>query len=301
MRSDPRIALFNQKGNFMNVLIIGGTGTVGSAIASELDRFGANVSILCRSVKSSIQAETLGATPVYGNIEEPVRWCNALDKYDAIIHSACTFDALMGLVDTLLVQALLESLSILSKRTKVIYTGGVWCFGDTKGIATEESIKEPVAEFSWMNLNAKMLLNSDEVTPLVIHPANVVRVQESYVPKVMHREFIESNSVVIPHSGQAHLPLVEANNLAQLYRLALDSEHSHREYIGVAETGIERNELATLLSGKAFDAAKDTVKDIDFWIEKYGAWANGYSLDQRFSSQRAINELEWTPQKILSL
>jgi len=56
-----------------------------------------------------------------------------------------------------------------------------------------------------------------------------------------------------------------------------------------------------LLSGKAFDAAKDTVKDIDFWIEKYGAWANGYSLDQRFSSQRAINELEWTPQKILSL
>jgi len=284
----------------MNVLIIGGTGTIGSAIASELSMYGANVSILCRSQKSCIKAEILEATPVYGNIEEPAQWCHSLQSYDAIIHSACTFDDLMGLVDTLLVNALLESLSGFPKRAKVIYTGGVWCFGNTKGVANEDSFKEPVAEFSWMNLNAKMLLRSDHIAPLVIHPANVVRAEESYVPRVMHLEYNDSNCVVLPHSAQAHMPLVEVNNLAQLYRLALDSEHSHREYIGAAEAGVERAKLATLLSGKAFDQANDDVKNIDYWVEKYGAWANGYSLDQRFSAQRAINELEWVPQKILS-
>lgn len=66
------------------------------------------------------------------------------------------------------------------------------------------------------------------------------------------------------------------------------------EFIAVDETGVEVQQLANTLV-KNQDEQTVVEKPIDYWIEKYGAWANGYKLNQQFSAQHAQDVLGWEP------
>ena len=55
----------------MKVLILGGTGQIGSQVALRVQALGAEVTILCRSSRSRELAERLGCSPLTGNLSAP--------------------------------------------------------------------------------------------------------------------------------------------------------------------------------------------------------------------------------------
>ncbi len=65
----------------MNVLVLGGTGTVGSRVAHELLKTGADVSVLTRDAKKPVPA---GATPVTGDLLDPSTIRSAFAGRDAV-------------------------------------------------------------------------------------------------------------------------------------------------------------------------------------------------------------------------
>ncbi len=65
----------------MNVLVLGGTGTVGSQVVRELLRRGADVSVLTRDVKKALAA---GARPVAGDLLDPSTIRSAFAGRDAV-------------------------------------------------------------------------------------------------------------------------------------------------------------------------------------------------------------------------
>ena len=75
----------------MRVLLLGGTGFIGSAVLSELRRRGHSVLALARSDASARKARELGAGVVGGDIEMPEVWVAGLPPVDAVIHSLLHF------------------------------------------------------------------------------------------------------------------------------------------------------------------------------------------------------------------
>src|ERR1700737_2357293 len=137
--------------NELRILVLGGTGSIGSAVVRELIGRGHEVHGLARSEASATKLAGLGATPLPGDIASPEAWITRLPQLDAVIHAACDFDSDMGAIDRRLLDYLPPSLGAQANRPRFITTGGCWLFGATgEGIATEETALDPLQAFAWM-------------------------------------------------------------------------------------------------------------------------------------------------------
>ncbi|MFP4511243.1 MAG: NAD-dependent epimerase/dehydratase family protein [Spirochaetaceae bacterium] len=90
----------------MRVLVLGGTGSIGTSVVDALHRRNHEVSVLCRSDASAEKARALGAAVVGGSIEAPDGWIEQLVESDAVIHLATGFGPDAGDVDRDLLDAL---------------------------------------------------------------------------------------------------------------------------------------------------------------------------------------------------
>ena len=158
----------------MQVLILGGTGSIGAPVVRALVGRGHRVIALARSDSSATKAASLGANPLGGDIAEAERWLPALPPLDAVVHLACDFGSDMVDVDRRLLDRLLPHLAAQPNQATFIYTGGCWLFGATgDDVANEQAPFRPLPAFAWMVPHLQRVLESEGVAPIVIHPAMV--------------------------------------------------------------------------------------------------------------------------------
>jgi len=115
----------------VQVLILGGTGSIGAPVVRALVGRGHHVIALARSNSSATKAASLGANPLGGDIAAVERWLPALPPLDAVVHLACDFGSDMVDVDSRLLDGLLPHLAAQPNQATFIYTGGCWLFGAT--------------------------------------------------------------------------------------------------------------------------------------------------------------------------
>lgn len=272
------------------MLILGGTGKIGRAISKELLSYNHNVTILCRSLASEEKAESLGAKTLSGNIKKPDIWVPEIHEFDGIIHAASTNSPEMGEVDTILVSAVLDELKRSEQNIPFLYTGGIWLFGDSKGeIIDEDWDYNSISAFKAFTDNAQRILETENIHGIVIHPANVVPQKAPHVPEILLEETKDGNALQLPVALTIHWPVVTLNDLAGLYRLALLESPAQEEYIACTKN-MSLSEMVEQISNirQVVTVAKSK------WIEKYGSWVEGYFLNQKVSSQKAIKQLGFT-------
>ncbi|MCC2617113.1 NAD(P)H-binding protein [Aestuariibacter halophilus] len=275
----------------MHVMILGGTGNIGAAIVNQLHQQGATLSVLCRSTASCQKAESMGATPLQGDLCDPTRWARHLQTADALVHVACNFDHAMAATDHHVTTAIIEQAKIRSAALKVLYTGGIWCFGSADEVITEQTQKAPVEAFRWMVENGQKLQNAQGLETQIIHPANVVSFDQQLIPSILHHELADTGSVRVPVDKIHHWPRVEVNNLAEMYVLALSGGAAGNEYLAAADGGTRLEDIAAPLMPEGSNPVE--VLPIEYWTQKYGHWASGYACNQQVSSQHALDTLGW--------
>ncbi len=283
----------------MRVLVLGGTGSIGSAVVRELVRCGHDVWGLARSNASAAKLVEFGATPVAGDIASPERWAGRLPLVDAVIHAACDFNSDMGAVDRRLLDVLLPSLAAQPKTPRFIYTGGCWLFGATaEDVATEETPFRPQAAFAWMVPHLRRILAAPDIDGIVIHPAMVYE-PDGGVFLRFARDAVERDAIRVVESGQVRWPLVHSEDLATLYALALRDAPPGSSYIGAA---IEGHAVGRIISAFARRfGTRRQMPDIisaEALAAELGAWARGYALDQRLSGAKARRDLGWRPKHL---
>ncbi|UTV26517.1 NAD-dependent epimerase/dehydratase family protein [Photobacterium atrarenae] len=275
------------------VFLTGATGYVGSAVAEELQQHGYQVLALCRSSASAQKAAATGCLPVNGNIAEPELWSAHLEQVDAVIHTACGFEESMATEDRCFVQALASHATTRNTPLIVLYTNGCWTYGDHEQVITEQSERRSIDTFQWMNDNGSWLAAQPNIDLRVVSPANVIGVEEQYVPPIMLMELERNGQPTVPTSLSLTWSLVERCNLAELYRLVLEKGMAGEEYIGVGDPAVRVETLAqSLAEGPVLTHADKQ------WRAIYGDWTEGYRLKQRFSSQKAEATLGWVPKRI---
>ena len=280
----------------MRVFVLGGTGSIGSAVVQELIRRGHDVLALARSEVSAAKSRGAGATPVLGDIAAPGPWTERLPLVDAVIHMACDFSAAMGAIDRHLLDVLLPALAAQPSKPRFLYTGGCWLFGATgDAIATEATPFCPLPAFAWMVPNLQRVLKATEVDGIVIHPA-MAYAGGGGVFRRFAGDAVERDAVRVVASEQVRWPLVHSEDLAALYVLALENAPARSSYIGAAIDGLEVGRIARAFARRfGTRLAEPQVTSPDAIAAELGEWARGYALDLRLSGARAQWELGWSP------
>lgn len=238
----------------MRIFVLGGTGSIGSAVVRELVSRGHDVFGLARSEAAAAKLGKLGATPIAGDIAAPESWiekpwieklrAQKLPQPDAMIHAACDFDTEMGAIDRRLLDVLLPALSAQPNRPRLIYTGGCWLFGATgEAIATEATPFRPLPAFAWMVPQLRRVLAAPDIDGIVIHPA-MVYAPDGGVFRRFAREAIEGEAIRVVESEAVRWPLVHSEDLANLYALALERAPAGSSYIGSAIEGFSVGRIA---------------------------------------------------------
>jgi nucleoside-diphosphate-sugar epimerase len=283
----------------VRVVVLGGTGSIGSALVRELVERGHDVWGLARSDNSAVKLNGFGATPVAGDIARPERWARRLPQVDAVVHAACDFSTEMGAIDARLLDVLLPSLAAQPEKPRFVYTGGGWLFGATSDdVATEESPFRPLPAFAWMVPHLGRILEAAEVDGIVIHPA-MVYVPAGGVFRRFARDAVERDAVRVVEGEEVHWPLVHSEDLASLYALALERAPARSSYIGAAIEGLAVGRIARAFA-KRFGRRRLEPQIIspDAIAAELGDWAKGYALGQRLSGAKAQRDLGWRPKHL---
>ena len=284
------------KGRLMKIFVLGGTGTIGSAVVAELVNRNHQVLALSRSGTSDKKLAIAGATTFRGDLSEPDHWADAAVSSDVIIQAAATFGEDMGEVDAKAMKALTCASTLQAEPTRLIYTGGCWLYGETGiEIATEDRPFDPLPAFSWMVKHAEMLLDAPHLRSAVVHPAMVYDMRDG---GVFHR-FLSSakagQSIEVWGGVQTRWPLIESSDLARAYCDIAERSDLVGYFNAVAQEGVTVGHIASTIS-KAFGSPTEpTVRTVDDVVKEHGAWAKGPTLDQQMSSQKLRSVTGWQP------
>lgn len=283
----------------VRVFILGGTGSIGSAIVRELVGRGHDVTGLARSEAAAAKLTSAGATPLRGDIASPEHWAGTLPPVEAVIHAACDFNSAMAEIDRRLLDVLLPALAAQPQRARFIYTGGCWLFGATgDDIATEATPFRPLPAFAWMVPHLQRVLDATEVDGIVIHPAMVYE-PAGGVFRRFAEDAVARNATRVVGSEAVRWPLVHCDDLASLYVLAAESAHARSSYIGAAIEGLAVGRIARAFA-RRFGTQHQAphIISAEAIAAELGDWAKGRALDQQLSGAKARRELGWKPKHL---
>ncbi len=279
----------------MRVLILGATGSIGSVVTDELISNGYSILALARSDKSEETLKAKGASVIRGDIIHPDPWRHAIHDVDAIIHVATTFGDDMGDVDRRLIHSLIEEGKSLERKLRFIFTGGCWLYGATGDtVAIEESPFNPMPVFSWMVENAKAIINADCFEGIVIHPAMVYHRDGGVITRYLDSAE-ENGRIETWGSPDTRWPVVHQLDLAVAYRLALEKGMPGEHYNIAAEEGVPVFAMADAIARRYGLETDHVERGVAGLIEEHGEWAEGPTLDQQMSGEKAKRDLGWQP------
>jgi nucleoside-diphosphate-sugar epimerase len=271
----------------MHVFVTGGTGYIGSAVVGQLIAAGHEVSALVRSDASAAAAQAAGATPVRGELTDSAVVTAAASSADAAIHTAATNDADGPAADLAVAQAILDGLD----GKPYVHTSGVWVYGDTDGVATEDSPLAPPAITAWRPANEAAIVGTPGAHAVIVIPGLVWGAGKGLVPLF---SLAQDGTPRFLDDGTGHWSLVHVDDIAALYVLALAAPHGEK-FIGVADVLTQRD-VAEALSRASGSTAQSQSWSLTDAQAAFGALADAMALDQLATGSKARRELGWQPQ-----
>ncbi|OIQ44207.1 MAG: hypothetical protein BM558_08820 [Roseobacter sp. MedPE-SW] len=281
----------------MNILILGGTGSIGSAVTTELVAHNHNVTGLCRSETSARRLAALGAKPYRGDLRNPASWRAALRQVDVVIQLAASFDDDMAAIDAAAIAAIKQEARYRTSPLRVLYTGGCWLYGQTGDhAASETSPKRPISAFAWMEENAFSLLQDPMLRSCIIHPAMTYHEDGGGVFARLLTQASSGLPLEVWGSIHTRWPLVHRRDLARAYRLLAEQPELCGHYNVAAQMGVPvRDILDEIIRRYPHDGAY-VVRNRKYVMFKYGNWAEGPTLDQQMRADKVQAACGWHPE-----
>ena len=237
----------------MNVFLTGATGYLGSAIASSLVRARHDVTALVRSSTSAARVQSYGIHAHHGDLRDPATYRDAALAADAIVHAGVEGGEDRIDVDRVFVDAV--------AGPALIYTSVLFVLGNVEGADESAEGSGPRADHERLVL---------EAGGAVIRPG-MIWGDDAWL--FAHPLYIGE--------GQNRWPLVHREDVAELYRLVMESG-ARGIFHAVAEVLRARDVFPG--KGVPLDEARAQL----------GAFADALALDQDVTALRSVS-IGWTP------
>jgi nucleoside-diphosphate-sugar epimerase len=279
----------------MKVFVTGATGYIGFAVACALRRNGHEVWGLSRSEAKATHLARHEIRPVIGNLRDPATFLPVAESCGVWVYTAADHDSDRFDVDRAAIQALLGTAKRGSQPKTLLYTSGVWVYGDTHGEAADETtpIAPPESVVPRPGVE-QLVLSASNVRGIVLRPGCVYGGPGGLTGS-WFRSAHDENVVRAVGTGANRWAMVHVDDLADCF-------------VRAAESG---------LTGEIFnvtDRSRPSVRDltaavccitgvtnpVQFFpvaeaVAKLGSYAECLALDQHVDSRQAVARLGWQP------
>jgi len=278
----------------MEIFLTGASGYLGLAVAQAFRRAGHRVSGLARSAAS---AETLmrhEVAPVLGSLETPERYHEAAARADVIAHLAVDYAADTAVRDEQTARALLGVAVEAQEPKRLLYTSGVWVYGDTGSAAADEARPlRPPRAVAWRPGVERLVLEAPRVRGVVLRPGVVYGGRGGLTG--MWFTGATAGELHIPGDGANRWAMVHVDDLAEAYVRAAEADLGGEVFNLSDGTTASLGQLAGAAGTAAGYRGALLTTPLAEAVAQLGPLAEALALDQRVSSERARRVLGWRP------
>nr|BFD86732.1 SDR family oxidoreductase [Streptomyces sp. Xyl84] len=279
----------------MHVFITGGTGTIGSAVVTELLGNGHSVLALARSDASAQALESAGAEVLRGDLADLDVLRSGAAQSDGVINLAfgrdySSPDALARAVaeESAALAALGQEL-IGSDRPIVTVSGTPWVPGRASTEADPLPTDGPVggrgrSVTALLDLAERGLRSTAVRMPRTVHNQG-----QGGFAGLLAESARRTGVAGYPGDGTQRWPAVHALDAAVLFRLVLESAPAGTSWHAVADEGDAVRDIATVI-GRRLGLPVEQVPQ-----ETFGPFGPIFAMDQPASSARTRDALGWQP------
>jgi nucleoside-diphosphate-sugar epimerase len=280
----------------MRVFVTGATGYIGFAVSEALARAGHHVLGWVRSKEKALKVAAAEVEPVLGSIEDTALRQAAL-SCGAIVHCAMDSSKKRLQMDRSLVETLIGIAREAGAPRRLLYTSGVWLYGDTgDGVVDETSLLDPMEVVAGRELTEKMVLeaNRGDLRTIVVRPGCVYG-----GPGGMTGDWFESamkeGAARIVGDGSFRWSMIHLHDLADLYVRAVESPWGGEIFNASDRSRFTIHECARAASFAADAGGKVATVPLDEAMKTMGPYARCLIVNQHVDSSKAVRMLGWQP------
>jgi nucleoside-diphosphate-sugar epimerase len=279
----------------MKVFITGATGYIGFNVATAYRRAGHEVWGLTRSEEKARILARHEIRPVVGGMQAPDTWRGAASDCTVLIHAAADYQADVFAIDRQTVGFLLSLAKHGPQPKTIIYTSGVWVYGDTHGILVDETTPlNPPEMVSQRPAIEKLVLHADDAHGIVIRPGCVYGYQGG-LTGMWFTGAVQEKNLVSVGDGANRWTMVHADDLADAYLRAGESG-LYGEVFNITDRS--RWSVADMLQAVARVTGytgKIQFVPVAAAAGSMGDFAECLALDQHVDARKAVRLLGWQP------
>jgi nucleoside-diphosphate-sugar epimerase len=278
----------------MKVFITGATGYIGFNVAMAYRRAGHEVWGLTRSEEKARLLARHEIRPEVGSMQQPGSWEAAAQHCSVLIHAAVDYQTDPFALDKQTVEFLL-SLARQGPRPKtLIYTSGVWVYGNTPDSRVDETTPlNPPRMVARRPATEQLVLNAGDVRGLVIRPGCVYGYQGGLTG--MWFAAAHANELAAVGDGGNRWTMVHADDLADAYLRAGESGLSGEVFNITDRSRWSVGEMLAAVARVTGYAGKIKLIPVAEAAKGMGDFAECLALDQHVDARKAVRLLGWQP------
>jgi len=278
----------------MKVFITGATGYIGFNVAMAYRRAGHEVWGLTRSEEKARILSRHEIRPVVGSMQQPEGWGAAAKNCSALIHAAVDYQTDPFALDKQTVEFLLSLAKQGPQPKTLIYTSGVWVYGNTQGTLVDETTPlNPPRMVARRPATEQLVLTAGDVRGLVIRPGCVYGYQGGLTG--MWFAAAKEKALTAVGDGGNRWTMVHADDLADAYRRAGESGLSGEVFNITDRSRWSVGEMLAAVARVIGYAGKITFVPVAEAAKSMGDFAECLALDQHADGRKAVRLLGWQP------
>jgi nucleoside-diphosphate-sugar epimerase len=275
----------------MNVLIVGATGYVGSAVDQALTASGHHTFGVARSESARARLKARDSCAVMADASKPQTLARALDDVEAVVYAVNVTDADPWSVDSNALKAIRKGLAGTEKT--FVFVSGAWIYGSTGSLPVTESA--PIQPPSFLTRRIELERATLDMTRVGIR-ALIVRPGIAYgknggLPAMFVQSARERGAATIVGDGKNRWATIDVGDLGRCIALAVEAGRPGRAYNAVNDDHFTVREIAEAGSRGAGAGGEVTLVSPDIM----GQYGECLALDQSISAERAKADLGWAP------
>ncbi len=280
----------------MRVFLTGATGFIGSRVLQELLGAGHQVLGLTRSDTGERRLEEAGATAHRGTLEDINSLARGAAQADAVIHTAFDHDfsrfAENCEKDRRVIGAMAEAL--MGSNRPLIITSSTGIGNTSPGQpAVEQAVDWSHALPRIAGERAGVEAANKDVSVAVVRLPQVHDTERQGLISLFIEVSRAKGRSAYVRDGSNRWPAVHVDDVARLYRLALEHHEAGARYHAVAEEGVRLRQIAELVgAGLGVPVVSLTTEEA---AEHFGWLATFMGMDMPASSAWTRTSLHWTP------
>jgi len=275
----------------MNVLILGATGYIGTAIDEALVARGHETTGIARSDAARDRLLERGTAVVTGDAAKPATLEKAVRAADAVVYAVRVTDADPFSVDNGALRAIRKGLAGTEKT--FVFVSNAWVYGPTgEGEAAEDAPTVPPVLVARRLELEKMTLDMTKlgVRALVVRPG-IAYGRGGGLTTMFVQSAQERGAATIVGDGKNRWATIEVGDLGVFIASAVDRGLPGRAYNAASDDHHTVEEIAQAASRGAGAQGRTSVVE----ARLMGQLGECLALDQAISTARARADLDWVP------